>query len=112
MSFYSISSTHPEPRTSPSPRSSPTPMGFMHGPLKRTFAFYIPRENSVLLNGLTQPNSTTSHSRRTLKRCRGAPPPAIYMKIQEKERAERDGELENEPEEKIAQPAKKRKIKD
>ncbi|KAG8916574.1 hypothetical protein FRC02_003735, partial [Tulasnella sp. 418] len=44
MSFRSISSTFPEPPTSPQRTSSPVPRGPIHLPLKRTYAFYLPRE--------------------------------------------------------------------
>ncbi|KAG8923126.1 hypothetical protein FRC02_011339 [Tulasnella sp. 418] len=107
MSFYSGSSTYPEPPTSPSPsRTSPTPVGFMHGPLKRTYAFYIPRKS-------VRPTAIiTSHTRRSsARRSKGTQPAKTYLIIKKKELEEKGEEPQHEPEETMAPPAKRRKIK-
>ncbi|KAG8923123.1 hypothetical protein FRC02_011336 [Tulasnella sp. 418] len=113
MSFHSISSTYPEPATSPSPRSSPIPHGPIHAPLRRTYAFYIPRKISAPAIRLTQSNSITSKSRRTkTRRCKGGQPTRSSLRAWKKARDDRDEELQSELEKTMAPPAKRRKIKE
>ncbi|KAG8912147.1 hypothetical protein FRC02_006141 [Tulasnella sp. 418] len=109
MSFSSISSTYPEPATSPSPRTSPTPVGHIHLPLKHTFAFYIPREISVP----ARPNATASQMKRSrTRKCKGAQRTRSSLRVGKKEREQGNAETQNEVEDTMAPPGKRRKIKD
>ncbi|KAG8926980.1 hypothetical protein FRC02_008551 [Tulasnella sp. 418] len=112
MSVYSISSTYPEPATSPSPRSSPMPTGSVHAPLRRTYAFYIPRKKiSVPSIGLTQPTSTSQSRRAMTRRRKGPQPTRLSQGVRQKQQEEGDEERQNEPEDTMAPHTKRRKIK-
>ncbi|KAG8917705.1 hypothetical protein FRC02_002909 [Tulasnella sp. 418] len=112
MSFCSISSTDPEPATSPSPRNTPTPIGIFHAPLRRTYAFYVPRRALVPRIKPIQSITATSPARRSkAKKSKLVQRSRTSVMLRHEERDERDEEAQNEPEETIAPPAKRRKIK-
>ncbi|KAG8922423.1 hypothetical protein FRC02_011863 [Tulasnella sp. 418] len=109
MSLSSISSTYPEPATSPSPRAFHYPNGFVHGPLRRTYAFYIPRKIS---RPTIRPIQSISQARTSgTRRSKLNQPTRSSLGIRNRSRVEGDEEAPNEPEETMAPPAKRRKIK-
>ncbi|KAG8910096.1 hypothetical protein FRC02_007394 [Tulasnella sp. 418] len=105
MTFSSISSTYPEPASSPSPLTSSTPIKFVHAPLRRTYAFYIPRKISTRPTKPIRSINITSQARRPIARRSKLAKPARASTTQNEE-------AQNEPEETMAPPAKRRKIKD
>ncbi|KAG8909938.1 hypothetical protein FRC02_007470 [Tulasnella sp. 418] len=111
MSLSSISSTYPEPASSPSPRTSPTPIGFVHTPLRRTYAFYIPRRISTPPVRPILSITTIHQVRRSIARRSRVVKLARTPTIWNEGGIEQDEKAQNEPEETMAPPAKRRKIK-
>ncbi|KAG8922426.1 hypothetical protein FRC02_011866 [Tulasnella sp. 418] len=106
MSFSSILSTYPEPGSC---RNTPTPVGIIHGPLRRTYAFYVPRRISVPTIKTIRSITATSPARRSrAKRSKLVQPIRALPMIRDEEQNEG---AQNEPEETMAPPAKRRKIK-
>ncbi|KAG8926977.1 hypothetical protein FRC02_008548 [Tulasnella sp. 418] len=108
MSSCSIASTYPEPPTSPSPASFHYPTKFVHGPLRRTYAFYIPRSKP---RRTIRPVRAISRARPSETRRSKLIRPTS-LRIRYREQVEGDEEAQNEHEETMAPPAKRRKIKD